>query len=242
VASTSTDRRIVVALDFDGTISRADVSDALFERFGEFASLHDDLLQGKLTVADYYLAACASMKGRLTEEALRSFVDEQEVDSGLVDLVTLCRDSGCTVIVVSDGFDAYIRPLLQRVGLDDVEIHCNVLRSSNGEWVPRFPGATESCSCFCASCKRNAVLQKIAEDDVLIYVGDGLSDECAARHADIIFAKDALAAACTRDGIPHHSWKTLTDVRKVLASRFARHDLHPRRQARLARRAAFIVE
>ncbi|KAJ3328208.1 hypothetical protein HDU76_010388 [Blyttiomyces sp. JEL0837] len=49
---------------------------------------------------------------------------------------------------------------------------------------------------------------------LLIFIGDGVSDLSAARHADVVFAKSGkdLEIYCTREGIPHVSWSSLGTV------------------------------
>jgi len=45
-----------------------------------------------------------------------------------------------------------------------------------------------------------------------IFVGDGLSDRYAVESADLVFAKDGLAAYCTEQLIEHTPYQTLGDV------------------------------
>jgi hypothetical protein len=45
-----------------------------------------------------------------------------------------------------------------------------------------------------------------------VFVGDGASDRYAAHHADVVFAKDELAAYCERAGLPCVRWRTLGEV------------------------------
>ncbi len=242
MASTSTDPRVLVVLDFDGTMAVDDVGNELIRTFGEFDVLNKQLLDGEITAAEDYRRAVASFTQDCTPDAIERFAMEREVDPGLHDLLDLCDRQGARILVASDGFDVYIKTILKREGLGRLELHSNRLTWDADHWVPSFPLATESCTCFCASCKRNAVLDRLGEDTILVYVGDGLSDQCAAKHADIIFAKRRLAAWCTEQRIPHHPFKTMFDVRRILASRFATGDLKPRRQALLARKAAFTTE
>jgi 2-hydroxy-3-keto-5-methylthiopentenyl-1-phosphate phosphatase len=86
------------------------------------------------------------------------------------------------------------------------------------------------------------VLGESHEDDVIVYIGDGRSDTCAVQHADVVFAKDYLAAWCTEQRIPHHPYRTLSDVQRILASKLATGALRQRRQAVLARKAAYLEE
>lgn len=242
VASTPTDARIHLVLDFDGTVTLKDTGDELFRTFGQFEPIHTELLNGQMSVAEYYRRSVAMLPPDLSPESIHTWALSYEVDPGLQSLVALCQRNSVKVSIASDGFDAYIGPILEQAGLANILVHCNRLEHSEGGWSAVFPGATESCTCFCASCKRNAVLSSLAEGDLLIYVGDGRSDTCAAQHADVIFAKHHLAAWCTEQRIPHHPFKTLHDVRRILAGHLATNSLKPRRQAHLARTAAVAAE
>lgn len=50
------------------------------------------------------------------------------------------------------------------------------------------------------------------------FAGDGVSDRYGALYADLVFARDALAALCRREGIPHVEWETFDDIRRVLVA------------------------
>ena len=230
-------------LDFDGTISQHDVGDEVVRAFGTFEPLHADLLAGKMTVAQYYQRAIESFAPDTTPETLTSFAMKQELDAGIEPLMRWLRANSIGTYVVSDGFDIYIRPLLDRVESSrDVPVYCNRLDWNGSSFTAVFPGATESCTCFCASCKRNAVIGNIALDDIVIYIGDGRSDTCAVQFADIVFAKGTLAAFCTAEGIPFHHYRTLSDVLIILQTRYQHQDFRHRRQAFLARKRAVEAE
>ena len=233
---------MVVVLDFDGTITTHDTSDALFSEFGDFHSLIQQLLDGSLTVAEYYTAAFASLSSDCTPDRLIHWLEQRTVDTGFIGLVAWLRSKNIPVRIVSDGFDFYIHPILQRVGVSDLSVSCNTACWTGERFVPAYPHATDGCTGVSASCKRNAVLRGVADDVVIVYVGDGRSDTCAVQHADIVFAKSYLAAWCTEQRIPHHPFKTLADVQRILASSLQLGKLKQRRQATLARRNAYMEE
>ena len=234
---------IHVFLDFDGTISQRDVGDEVVRHFGKFEPLHSELLAGSMSVAQYYHRAVQSFTASATPDTLTAFALEQELDAGAGTLLRWLRSVEIPTYVVSDGFDVYIRPLLQTIeGGAELPVACNVLRWDGSVFMPEFPGASESCSCFCASCKRNAVISRIAMDDVVVYIGDGRSDTCAVKFADIVFAKGTLAAFCTENGIPFHHYRSLHDVYIMLQTRYQQRDFHSRRQAVLARKSAVESE
>jgi 2,3-diketo-5-methylthio-1-phosphopentane phosphatase len=231
-----------IIFDFDGTITPRDTGNELVRRFGAFEPHHTDLVQGRCTVIEYYRRVAASFGADATPDAITAWTASIDVDASFRKLVAWCEAQTFSVTVVSDGFDVYITPILARIGMSHLPVRCNELVHHNGTWTVHAPGATESCSCFCASCKRNAILASAADDDILVYVGDGMSDACAAEHADVVFAKGTLAAYCTAHGIVHHHFHTLHDVYHILRTRLEAGKIKPRKQARLARLRAVSYE
>jgi len=229
-------------IDFDNTITLGDAGDELIRTFGSFEPLHTELHEGKHTVAEYYRLASLTLRADATPEAILTWTSTVNVDPSFVKIVEWCTTHAIPIAVVSDGFDVYIHPILERIDHATLPVACNRLVYDGTAWAPLFPGASESCSCFCASCKRNVVLKDAADDDVVVYIGDGMSDACAAEHADVVFAKGRLAAYCTAHGIPHHHFRTLHDVLHVLKSHAEKNSFRIRRQAQLARKRAYERE
>lgn len=241
MASIPTDRTVHLFLDFDGTITVEDTGDVMFQTFGSFEPIHTQLLNGEISVAEYYERSVALLQD-CPPDVLQTWALQRDVDPGFRSLLDWSYDHNFNVHVVSDGFDAYIKPILARQGAGSIDLRCNRLTMIEGRWTADFPGATESCTCFCASCKRNSIINVLGENDLAIYVGDGRSDRCAAEHCDVIFAKRQLAAWCTQERIPHHPFRTLHDVQRILATKLVAGELRPRRQAVLARQRAVINE
>lgn len=228
---------VAVFCDFDGTVTRKDSGDEFFRRFGEFDSHSAELMAGRISVAEYYRRVCQSLPQHLSDADIEIFAAECETDAYFPEFVRFCSEKSWALRIVSDGFDRYIFPILRRLGTK-LPVHCNILNGNQ----PAFPGATESCTCFCASCKRNVMLGAAMHNDLIMYIGDGLSDTCAAEHADVVFAKGALAAYCNQHKIPHYPFKTFADILYVLRKNLETQNLRRRKQAELKRLAAFEAE
>ena len=87
------------------------------------------------------------------------------------------------------------------------------------------------------------MLSMSGDDDVIVYIGEGYSDRCPARYADIVFAKDDLLKFCHRENISYLEYRTFADVQLRLESVLSlkRPDIfRKRRRAELARRAVFV--
>lgn len=239
---TYTQQDLLIFCDFDGTITRRDLGDEVFRQYMSINLLQRRLVSRELAIADYWQQLCANLPPSATEESMVEFALAEETDPYFRPFVEFCRESSIPLHIVSDGFSTYIRPVLEREGAGDIPRFCNQLLFGPGTPEPMFPLASESCNCLCASCKRNAVLSMSADDSIIVFIGDGYSDFCAAEHADIIFAKSNLAAYCTRNRIPHYPFHTFFDVTRILKKLIAERSLRPRHQARLKRKEAFETE
>ena len=232
-------QNIAVFTDFDGTITKLDIGDEIFKVFGEFEPHHSLLMEGTLGISEYWNIVCNSL--RVGKKEIEEFALKAETDMYFAKFAEYCKSNEIDIKVISDGFDAYIYPVLIQLGLDWVKVRCNSMKFLNGKIEPVFPLASESCECLCASCKRNAMLNEVPEKTIIVFIGDGVSDYCAAEHADIIFAKGKLAAYCNANKLPHYPYNTFFDVIRIFEKIFP-DKLKQRNQADLLRRKAFETE
>ncbi|MBI1803570.1 MAG: MtnX-like HAD-IB family phosphatase [Ignavibacteriae bacterium] len=241
-----------VFVDFDGTITRPDVGDAMFERFGgkQCSDAVEDYRKGSISAVECYRRESAAC-GTMDKSVLDSFLDSQEIDETFIAFVAFCCDRSLELTIVSDGMDYYIKRILDRHGLGDVKFYSNHLAlvpvngSAQIRFEPSFPYTDEVCD-RCACCKRNHILTHSADEDIVVYVGEGYSDRCPARYADAVFAKDELLKYCMEENISYFEYRTFADVeerlRALLDNPGKRPALRKRRRAALARREAFIAE
>jgi 2-hydroxy-3-keto-5-methylthiopentenyl-1-phosphate phosphatase len=229
---------IRVFCDFDGTITRKDSGDEFFRTFSKFEPAHSDLMNGKDSVKEYYEKVSSELS--LTHDALLAFCESCETDAYFGQFLAFIAEKNWNLSIVSDGFDIYIDRILKLINAEHIPAYRNVMerQESSGTWKPIFPNADERCKCFCASCKTKIVLGKSHPDDMIIYIGDGLSDTCPVHLADMIFAKGSLSSYCNQHGIVHHNWNSFFDILQVLKKRTpVLRDI-----ARKERKKAFIAE
>jgi 2-hydroxy-3-keto-5-methylthiopentenyl-1-phosphate phosphatase len=241
-----------IFVDFDGTITRRDVGDALFETFGGSRCLDavEQYRNEKLSAVECFRLECDAC-GDVELSRYHAFLDAQEIDASFKPFIEFCRGNAIDHYILSDGMDAYIRYILDRHGLGDVPFFANKLtlvqtaNASTVRFVPAFPYTDEVCQ-RCACCKRNHMLSLSGDDDVIVYVGEGYSDRCPSRYADIVFAKDDLRNYCRQENISFFEYESFADVTDRLRS-LMNHGkagdkiaLRKRRQAELARREILL--
>jgi len=234
-------------VDFDGTVTTRDVGNAFFRRFGGTVcdGLVHEYRDGKISAQECFRREAAAI-GRLPVEEAEAFFREQQVSPGFDDFVGFCRARGIEFHIVSDGLDYYIGRILAINDIEGVSVFANRLTLSGAEdgsatLSVSFPYGTAECD-RCACCKRNILLTKAGEEDVIGYIGEGYSDRCAVQYADIVFAKDELQKYCQQENISYYVYDDFHDVVARLEQLVARKTLRKRRRAEIKRREAFMSE
>jgi len=118
------------------------------------------------------------------------------------------RKTGGSVVVASAGLDFYIKPVLDRANLDQLDIHSGIVISDPTCPPPfryDYPSAGDACEGDWVTCKCKVIkdLRDAVADSEVIFIGDGSgADVCAATNAaDKIFARGRLLAYCKENDI-----------------------------------------
>jgi 2-hydroxy-3-keto-5-methylthiopentenyl-1-phosphate phosphatase len=233
-------------LDFDGTMTAEDVGNRFFERFG--GPVCTELVR-RYRAEEISARACFEQEmaavGALDPAAFTSFLAQQELDPGARELIASCKRMDVEVTILSDGLDAYIRPLLEKLGVEGIRYFSNlaVWQEEGTRMRARlsFPHANGECD-RCGCCKRNIMLGSAGDGDVLIYVGDGYSDRCPVEYADLVFAKGALQTWCQQNNITYLPYRSLEEVHRRLETELGQRTLRPRPRAERKRREAYMME
>src|SRR5262245_26226423 len=148
---------VVLFLDFDGTITRRDVVDAILETYADSRWLVYEAAwrAGRMGSRDCLHAQMSLV--RATRHQLDALLDSIVVDEGLVDLFEVCAGRKIPVHIISDGFDYCLDRILGRA-LNGQRSLISSVRASHLEvgtrpWLTHFPYFHESCRHGCATCK-----------------------------------------------------------------------------------------
>lgn len=200
-----------VLLDFDGTISTADIGVVLLEQAGssEWRELDERYARGEIGSQQCQAGQLALLAG--TADELREIARSVPLDPAAGPLIRGLLEAGAEVLVVSDGFGFYVADRLAELGADDIPVLTNEV-----EWSTRqlaFPHADQRCPCSsCGTCKQAPLRAAQHRGRRTVFVGDGLSDRKAALLADVLYAKDRLASWCELNDVPFRPFGELADV------------------------------
>jgi 2-hydroxy-3-keto-5-methylthiopentenyl-1-phosphate phosphatase len=206
-----------IAVDFDGTVTEIDLLDTIARDFGDpdvYRQVDESLDEGTMPLREVITREFEPVR-RPLEEVVQWELDNVRVRDGFRDFVELARERGWRVVIVSSGFHELIEPILEREGVE-VELHANSVDPDPEGWRVQWR-YDESCDSCGESCKRS-IVQEIAGDDELVYIGDGYSDRCAAEASDKVFATRGLAEYLDERGIPYERFDDFHDVIRRLAA------------------------
>ena len=233
-----------VFCDFDGTAATADVGEQLFRTFAgaKAEEIVQGYLDGSITAQQCLQRECAAVADAGPDE-LEQFTRQYELDPRFNEFAQFCDSRGIPLVILSDGLDFYVGRILRRSGLERLPFFANHIEfSRDGEstrLIPSFPYTDSECD-QCANCKRNHMLTLSADDDIIVYIGDGISDRCPVRYADIVFAKRSLIKYCQQQNISYHEFRHFGDVQSRLEQLLQRKRIKKRREAEMARREVFL--
>lgn len=240
---------VKIFVDFDGTITKADVGNAFFRKYAG-REVYDQLLREykdeSISAQECFRRGIASI-GHLNKDEAIAFARSQDMDASFADFAGFCLERGIELHIVSDGLDFYINEILSVNGLGSISVFSNVLefvplaRDGGSNLRIGFPHTDAECT-RCACCKRNIVLTHAGDQDIIVYVGEGYSDRCPAQYADIVFAKDSLQTFCQSENISYYLYASFRDVTDRMKEVLAKKRLRKRLAAEMKRKELFTQE
>lgn len=207
-----------LVVDFDGTITQEDVLDEIAQTFGDdevYREVDEALDRNGITLHEVLRREFEPVRAPLGE-VLEWVQANASIRPGFRELVELARERGWRVVVVSSGFRQLIEPMLERAGIEGLELVSNEVDPDPEGW--RITFFDESICVVCGeACKRTTV-RSVVDDGEVVYVGDGYSDRCAALAAERIFARDGLARHLDAQGVAYERFDDLHDVAAALTT------------------------
>ena len=205
-----------LVVDFDGTITQEDVLDEIARTFGDdevYREVDEALDRNGITLHEVLRREFEPVRAPLGE-VLEWVHANASIRPGFRELVELARARGWRVVVVSSGFRQLIEPMLERAGIQGLELVSNEVDPDPEGWRITFFDESR-CEVCGEACKRTTVRSMVDGGEV-VYVGDGYSDRCAAEDAYLVFARRGLAAYLAERGVPFEPFDDFFQIAKKL--------------------------
>lgn len=201
------------AIDFDGTVTDADIIDVVLQRFAapEWRDVETQWERGLIGSRQ-----CLEIQMSLVDSSLAGLldaIDDFTIDGTFRDFIALLDERQMPYAVLSDGFQIFIERLLGSAGLARVPVYANLLQEEGGKLRTLFPYSRPDCSA--ANCKCRAV-ETLSRGLPVVLIGDGRSDFCVARKACHVFTKNKLTKHCRTNDIPHTPFDNFAEITEFL--------------------------
>lgn len=213
----------IVVLDFDGTITKLDISDEICRQFAAptWRDIDVQWENGELSLAEAQTRIWRLVRG--TRQELVAHAKKSGAYRAGLDLLldSVRGNQAIQLWLASGGFDFYIQPIMgERLGrFSRAFFH-------KAEFVAKrvqlgFQHANLACE-TCAICKGKVVDLALAHTDAqVIFVGDGSSDRCVIDRDDprltlFTVGSSFLERLCEQRGRAHRSLRSLDEVLDVV--------------------------
>jgi 2,3-diketo-5-methylthio-1-phosphopentane phosphatase len=210
----------VVFFYFDNTITPYDILDDMLPRFSRndrWIELEEKWKKGLIGSRACLEAQIKEL--RVKRKDLDRYLAQIRIDPYFKKLIDLLRNHKVKAVVLSDSFDYILNFILRSNTVSKLEVYCNKLRLLKNRLIPDFPFSDKKCQ-TCAHCKAKNILATTDKDSIIIYVGDGHSDICPAKYANIVFAKEELLRHFRDNKLACLPYKSLKEVYIYIKRRF----------------------
>lgn len=194
--------------DFDGTITKKDTLTSFFEKYAQSAWLEIEEIwrQGKITSKEC-LERQLALVCKISAEDLHNYAKSIEIDDYFPEFYEKLKSRNMKLVILSDGLDLFIEKTLEKYNLSEIPYFSNSLVFTEGKLTVKFNNLNPSCESGSGTCKCSKV-----QDLPLCYIGDGLSDRCIAKKAQLLFAKGSLKKYCDENKIKYIKFETFKDI------------------------------
>lgn len=212
-------KKAIVFFDFDNTISAYDILDDMLVKFSvndAWVDLERRWKRGEIGSRECLRGQIGGI--RIKKRRFDKYLSTITLDRYFLRLIRYLDSKKIETIIISDNFDYILNAVLKNKGASNLKVYSNKLEVRDDRLIPSFPFADKKCG-ECAHCKKGTIKKHTGRNSMVFYVGDGLSDVCASRIADVIFAKSYLRRYLEEKDIVHIPFNGLKDVYENLKRR-----------------------
>ena len=205
----------VIFCDFDGTITTRDTIDHLLEKYAraEWEAIEEEWKIGKIGSRECLEKQIDCIDNFATED-FENFINSVTIDEHFALFYQKVLEQKIPFYVISDGFDLIIKSIFNKYQLPLPIIFSNKLSLTNNKLSTHFPMSNPGeCLVKAGMCKC-AVIEK--EKKNILYIGDGRSDLCASRLANVLYAKGNLQTMCKEIGREFIAFSNFNEINKHL--------------------------
>ncbi|MCS7212937.1 MAG: HAD family hydrolase [Candidatus Calescibacterium sp.] len=200
---------INIFCDFDGTITKNDISVAVLKNFAQWEKQTTrTILKGNIGSKHAYSAVAPYIKASLDQ--MIDFAKQiAQIEDGFINFFNFVKSKNFNFSILSDGFEFYINAILNKNNIETKFFASRLVEDENGLRF-EFPNESKFCD-LCATCKLKIIRQE-GNGYFKIFIGNGISDRCVVEEADIVFAKSRLQDICYIKGVSFFPFNNFNDI------------------------------
>jgi phosphoserine phosphatase len=165
---------MIVAFDFDGTLSDSEMTVLLGQRCGaadEMEQITERAMNDEIAYAESLRERCALLEGLDDADAGAAF-EEVRLRPGAAEVIEALREAGVYVAILTGGFERGVEAALAREGVEVDAVVANRLPVADGALTGEVEGP------LIEGTKDDAleVLRAVVGDNETVAVGDGAND------------------------------------------------------------------
>lgn len=208
--------KIQVFCDFDGTITTRDTVDFLLTELADpqWEEIEEQWVRGEIGSRECMAKQIPLIRGGWKK--VQELLDTLTITDGAATFVEWCRSRSIPFVVVSDGLDRVIEYILNRNGIRADRVYANhLIESATGELQLQASARPRLAGCQSGVCKCQIVGQQ-GYQLIRVVIGDGRSDFCWAKEADLLYAKGKLVDFAGTQGIGCNVFDTFHEIQASL--------------------------
>lgn len=208
--------KLEVLCDFDGTITAFDTVDHLLNTLADPAweAIEAEWEAGKISSRECMTRQVPLIRGGW--KAIQNELDQISMADGFQDFIEWCRQRNIPVSVVSDGLDRVIEYLLVKNNIKVGKIHANhLVEDADGSLRLEPSKGPRLLNCQSGVCKCQ-IAGNVSTLVSKVVIGDGRSDFCWAKEADILFAKSKLIDFCRKENLTFNPFASFKEIQASL--------------------------
>ncbi|HAG56316.1 MAG: hypothetical protein FI720_05210 [SAR202 cluster bacterium] len=212
---------LAILVDFDGTITTRDIGDQIVINFAEpgWEKAMDRFRVGELNVRELWAIEIGMLREEREPAAIARAIEIGLIREGFGDLVSHCHSNNIPVEVASSGMHFYVDAILDANGFGELpRARPEVTYTADGFGLLGMPEGLRDCG-MTAMCKCDRAWRLRRRGYRVMFVGDGVSDECVVSQADIVLATSNLREVCEAKGIAHTPFETFHEVLRAVELR-----------------------
>jgi 2-hydroxy-3-keto-5-methylthiopentenyl-1-phosphate phosphatase len=212
--------------DFDGAVAERNIMRGMLRLFAHGSWQKADSARRDGVISQRECLEKQVSLIRASRRRLDAFLMQTPLRRGFVEFVTVCRQAGLDLTIISNGLDYAVHMALAGNGLYDLPVIANRLEFKTwNSYGVSFPHSAVDCGL--GVCKCNAAMEK---DRPILLIGGGVSDCCLADMAALTLVRKggALHRHCRRVGLQYMIFEDFFEVRTLLNDLFRHGPAHCR--------------